>query len=145
MKTHTMMLLLATSGWLGAERAAAAGEGAYRVIVHPNNPVDSMTKSQVRDLFLKKTKTWEHGMSVLPVDQLVDKETRRIFSDEVLGRGVGSVQSYWQQRIFSGRDSPPPELSSDKLVAAYVLANPGAIGYVAADIQVGGAKVLTLR
>jgi hypothetical protein len=62
----------------------------------------------------------------------------------VLKRSVLVVKTYWQQRIFSGRGIPPPELDSDALVVEYVLKHRGAVGYVSGVCELGGAKVLTV-
>ena len=61
-----------------------------------------------------------------------------------IGKEIASVNSYWQQQVFSGRASPPVVKPSDAEVVAYVAATPGAIGYVAADATVAGVKVLTV-
>jgi len=55
------------------------------------------------------------------------------------------VKSYWQQQIFSGRDVPPVEKSSDAQVVAFVKQNPGAIGYVAEGTDTAGTKVVTVQ
>ena len=48
----------------------------------------------------------------------------------MLKRSVAAVRSYWQQRIFSGRDVPPPEVDTENQVIKYVAGDPGALGYV---------------
>ena len=54
--------------------------------------------------------------------------------------------AYWQKMIFSGREVPPPEKTSSAEVVAYVRANRGAIGYVAADAALGaGVRVLKIE
>jgi hypothetical protein len=65
---------------------------------------------------------------------------RARFSQQVLGRSVGAVQAYWQQRIFSGSDIPPPEVDSDQKVVDFVLRNEGAVGYVSGSANLNGAK-----
>jgi hypothetical protein len=55
------------------------------------------------------------------------------------------VRAYWQQRIFSGRDVPPPELDSDQQVVDYVMKYPGAIGYVSGAADLKGARAVQIR
>jgi ABC-type phosphate transport system substrate-binding protein len=130
--------------------AALAQDGpppppAFRLIVHPNSPVTSLDRRFVEDAFLKKVKTWPTGEAIRPVDLEPDSSTRRRFTEEVLRRPLAAVRAYWQQRIFSGRDVPPPELDSDQQVIDYVMKYPGAIGYVsgAADLKV--ARQIQIR
>ena len=64
---------------------------------------------------------------------------------QVLRRSPEAVRNYWQQRIFTGRGVPPPELASDEAVLAYVREHRGAVGYVSAAAETSSVKVLELR
>jgi hypothetical protein len=116
----------------------------YRVVVHPSNVISSIDRKFIADAFLKKIIRWPEGDVVRPADLEPDASARRRFSQEVLGRSVTAVKSYWQQAIFSGRDVPPPELSEAEVIR-YVLKHPGGIGYVSGSVDLGGAKVLMVR
>jgi ABC-type phosphate transport system substrate-binding protein len=97
------------------------------------------------DAFLKKTTRWQDDEAIRPVDLRPSSATRKYFSERVHKRSVAAVRSYWQQRIFSGRGVPPPELDDDAAVVRYVLKHPGAVGYVRGDSPLEGAKILQLR
>jgi ABC-type phosphate transport system substrate-binding protein len=125
-----------------AESAAAAPEPAVRVIVHPRNPIAGMDRKFVADVFLKNITRWPNDSAIRPVDLRPQSPARSTFTKEVLKRSVDAVRAYWQQRIFSGRGVPPPELESEDAVVSYVLTHEGAIGYVSADLDLGGAKIL---
>jgi len=131
---------------LAAALPARAGDAPpeFRVIVHPLLPETSVERSFVADMFLKNVTRWRNDEAARPVDQRLDAEVRRRFSDSVLRRSVAAVKTYWQQRIFSGRGVPPPELESDQAVVAYVEAHPGAIGYISGAAPHGKTKVLTV-
>jgi ABC-type phosphate transport system substrate-binding protein len=123
-----------------AQPASAAG---FKVVVNDDNPVVTLSKAEVGKLFLKKDTRWESGATVEPVDLVGDSAVREEFSKEIQNKAVGAVKSYWQRQIFSGRGTPPPELSSDADVVAYVKTHPWAIGYVDAGAAVGqGVKVV---
>lgn len=110
--------------------AAKAPPQAFRVIVHPENPHLTLSRHVIADMFLKKVTRWEDGQAVHAYDQRADADVRRKFSDAILQRSVAAVRHYWQQRIFSGRDVPPPELESDDAVLRRVQGDRSAIGYV---------------
>lgn len=124
--------------------ALAAGQG-FAVVVHPGNPSASFSRDFLEDAFLKRTTEFPGGEGIKPVDQSATSAVRELFTRRVLRRSVAAVKSYWQQRIFSGRGSPPPELASDALVLEYVLAHEGAIGYIADGVDPRGAKVVPVR
>lgn len=116
-----------------------AGDTSVKIIVHPSNPVSTLKKSQVSNFFLKKATSWETGHKVLPVDQAESSPVRKSFSEEIHGKAVHSVISYWRKQIFSGREVPPVEKNSDREVIAYVRENEDAIGYVSEGVPVGDA------
>ncbi len=102
----------------------------YKVIVNSANTVNSMTKTQVSNFFLKKVTKWENGHKITPVDQVETSPIREAFTKEVFNKSIAAIKSYWQQKIFSGSDVPPAELISDKAVITYIEGNIDAIGYV---------------
>ncbi|MEO8905046.1 MAG: hypothetical protein ABI488_21535 [Polyangiaceae bacterium] len=122
----------------GTARAEPVPE--FRVIVHPENPASELSREFLADAFLKRTTRWSNGEALRPVDQRSTSVVRHKFSDSVLHRSVAAVKNYWQQRIFSGRDLPPPELESDESVVAYVVHHRGAVGYVSGSAKLGNAK-----
>lgn len=129
----------------GVEALAEGRHADFKIIVHPKNPVRAASREVIADMFLKRVVAWRNGETVKPVDQHQRSRVREVFSEHVLKRSVAAVRRYWQQRIFSGRDVPPPELESDRAVLRYVLKHEGAIGYVSADFDAEGVHVLALR
>jgi len=120
-----------------------AQEATLRVIVHAANPVGSVLRAELSDIFLKKVAAWKSGNPVIPVDQTETNGVRKLFCKQVLGRDVHAVKGYWQQAIFAGKNFPPLEKSNDAEVMAFVAANPNAIGYVStAAVLPGTVKVI---
>jgi hypothetical protein len=131
---------------LGVPRSSAGEPTSplYEVIVNPANARTTLDRKFVEHAFLKKVTTWPGGVGIHPVDLASTSPVRRKFSAEVLDRTVGVVRTYWQQRIFAGRDLPPPEFDADADVVRYVLKYDGAIGYVSASANIGPCKVVTV-
>jgi len=140
------LVALVGSGWLGTGTARAAPESdPFLVIVNSRNPLRSVPREFLEGAFLKKVSRWDDGEAIRPVDQGPALRARGSFSRLVLKRSVAAVKSYWLQRIFAGRDTPPPELDSDEAVIRYVRTHHGAVGYVSADRNLDGTKTLTIR
>ena len=118
---------------------------AYHIICHPGNPLTGAERQFLEDAFLKKVTSWPDGETARPVDLAPRSAVRRQFSKDVLRRPVEAVRSYWQQRIFAGRELPPPEVEADDAVVNYVLRDRGAVGYVSGAAVIKGAKILTVR
>lgn len=118
---------------------------SYVLVCHPDNRLSNVERRFVQDAFLKKVTTWPTGDGAHPVDLLPSSPVRRQFSEEVLRRSVSAVRIFWEQRIFAGRDLPPPEVANDAEVIRFVMRDRGAIGYVSAGAHLDGAKVLSVK
>lgn len=138
------VLVVASLAWLSRDSRATGGV-AYRVVVNAANPQASVDRRFLADAFLKKVTRWGAGEAIRPVDQRPESVSRQRFSDDVLGRSVAAVKSYWAQLVFSGRDLPPPELDGDDEVVRYVAKHAGAVGYVSASASVETVKVIVVR
>lgn len=126
-------------------RTAAQDVPDFHVIVHPDNPVTSVTRNELSRMFFKRTTRWEDGTRALPVDLSRSLQVRDVFSRAVMNRAADAIAAHWQQQIFSGRGVPPTELESEVRVIQYVREHPGAIGYVAKGTDVSGVRILEIR
>lgn len=118
---------------------------SFKVVVNDSNSAESLSKSEVSRLFLKKDTRWKSGFKASPVDQLPQSKIRAEFSDSIHSKKIDWVKKYWNKLIFSGRLTPPPELESDRQVLEYVRRNVGAVGYVSARTALGeGVKRLRI-
>ena len=110
-----------------------AQDKEFVVIVNAFNPFVTIKADDLTRIFLKKTATWGNGQTAQPVDQAEGSNLRRRFTARVLNRDTGSVKSYWQQQVFSGKAVPPPALDNDAAVLEFVRQHPYGVGYVAAS------------
>ncbi|MBK3519674.1 substrate-binding domain-containing protein [Carboxylicivirga marina] len=138
MKLYTLLIAFILLGFISNAQD-------YKVIVHSSSTVTSISKSQLSKYFLKKDKKWDDGTKVTVIDQSSRSETRKQFSNDVLGKSVGAIKSYWQQYVFAGTGTPPLEKKTDAEVVAFIKSHPGAIGYVASSANTDGTKVITIQ
>lgn len=115
------------------------------VVVNVANPVRTLTRERLSKIFLREVIAWDDGSEILPVDQIDKSSAHAEFARQVLGRSVITLKRYWQERIFSGNESPPPDRVTDGDVLTYVRSNPGAIGYVLEGQDLGpGVKAVVV-
>ena len=126
-------------------RVAPAGDDAFKVIVNPKNSATSIDRDFLRDAYLKRATEWGDGHAIKPIDLSSRFPARERFTQDVLKKTTSQLKSYWNQQIFSGKGTPPPETDSTADLVEYVLANPGAVGYLPANAAVGRAKVVKLE
>lgn len=146
MRFERSLLLIFLLACLSAVVQAQPHSGrGFVVIVHPTNPISSVTPAFLADVFLKRTTRWSSGETIRPADLGRGASTRVRFSETVLRRSVAGVRAHWQQIIFSGRGVPPVEVDDDAAAVRFVLRHRGAIAYVSPEVNVGRAKVVAIR
>jgi ABC-type phosphate transport system substrate-binding protein len=138
------LLVLALS-LIGAEPTRAQQGEPFVVIVHAGSSVDALTLDELSKIFLKREVRWEDGRPIVPVDLSQSATLRERFDEAVHGRPSRAIAAHWQQQVFSGRDVPPAQKSTDAEVAAFVASTPGAVGYVSEGTALpAGVRVVRL-
>lgn len=123
-----------------AHPVEAAGDPIV-VIVNAANPVDNLSISDLKKLFLSDRSKWDTGKSVAPVMVTAGAPERTAFLKIVCGMSDGDFSKYFLQAAFTGKSATPPkEVTSAQSVKANVAGSPGAIGFVkAADFHGDGS------
>ncbi|MCP4902709.1 MAG: phosphate ABC transporter substrate-binding protein [bacterium] len=123
---------------------AFAQDSSFKLIGNPSTTPDSMSKRDLERIFLKKKKKWPNSQPAHPVDQRGNNALRTRFSEEVLGKSLAMVESHWQAQVFSGKGTPPKQLTSDAAIIDFVRKTRGAVGYVSAGTSTEGVKVINI-
>ncbi|MCH4292999.1 phosphate ABC transporter substrate-binding protein [Shewanella sp. 3B26] len=110
------------------------------VIVHPSNG-DSIDKKAIENIYLGKTKSFPGGGQAVPVN-LEAGPVREAFDTNVLGKSSSQLKSYWSQKVFTGKGTPPKEVASADEVIGLVSSNPNIIGYIDSSQVNGSVKVV---
>lgn len=144
---RTLMYRLALAvGLMGAvimpRQVAAQG---FKIIAHSDVTVGELSAAAASNLFLKKDRKFPGGGEANPADLSASSPVRDAFSKAVHGRSTSAVVTYWQQQVFSGKDTPPATKPSDDAMVAFVKATPGAIGYVSEGASADGVKVVKIK
>ena len=111
-------------------RLSATGkvEDPLVVIVHPSNRFDTLSRSKVCYLFLRRVSRWPWGAEVAPVELSNPNKVRGEFIAQVLRTTEEQLQAYWIDQRTTRGVSPPVQVPDVQSVKALVAARPGAIG-----------------
>jgi len=123
---------------LGPEPAAAE----VIVVVSATNPVTTLSKNQVVDIFLGKVSRFPGGSQAEPIDQVEGSAAREEFYLKFAGKSPAQLKAHWSKIIFTGRGQPPQETSNDIEVKKFITKVPNAIGYIERKQVDGSVKVL---
>ncbi len=100
------------------------------VIVNRNNPLDTISKEQLIDLFMGRTPYFPRGGAVVKIDAPSTSTVRKVFYRSLVDMSLSEVNAYWARLMFSGRATPPMQVPQDQDIVELVTANSNAIGYV---------------
>ncbi len=127
---HTRLPTLLAALLLTGVAAATAADVV--VVVARNSPIESLSSTQLSDIYLGRLKQLTSGTPVIPVDQTESSPAREAFYQSYLGRTLAQIQAHWSRLIFIGRGSPPRALADSRSVAELVAGNTNTIGYIEA-------------
>ncbi len=126
MLTNRFILLLLTTMLLSAEVFAAD----FAIIVNRDNPVETLSKAEIKKIFLGTKTFWDNGDSI---DVLLQNEgePHQSFVHDILNKTPKQFQMYWKRELFSGTGIPPRRSPDDQSVKTAVAADPRMISYIA--------------
>jgi ABC-type phosphate transport system substrate-binding protein len=117
----------------------------FVVIVNDANPVKSLTRAELRRIFMKQSRMWPHGDAMVPVDWDSTHYLRAVFCRDVLNRSVREMAEYWVQQSMTQGLTPPSTQRSARAVIRFVASVPGAISYVAPSDVDDTVNVISIR
>ncbi|MGD0413366.1 MAG: hypothetical protein ABSC18_16870, partial [Verrucomicrobiota bacterium] len=125
---------------MGAVQAAPIGGSV--VIANKEVPVDSLSATELKDIYTGKTAYWQGGQSVVIV--VLSGKTDAALK-EVSGMDASQFKTFWQRLVFSGRGQLPKKAEDADSLVALVAANKGAIALVPADAGLKDVKILDVK
>jgi len=128
---------------LGFGSAGTADEVV--AVVAANNPVSTLSRSQIADIFLGKMIRFPDGREVVPIDQVENSAAREAFYLKFANKTPAQIKAFWSKIIFTGRGQPPPEVSNGVEVKKFIAKNPDAIGYIEQKLVDDSVKVVLTK
>ena len=119
-------LLLITCLLLNSTATLAKSNDHVMVVTHRDSSIDSISKSQLRNLFM--------GNLALPGDTPIalspGEVARSIFNVRVIGLTESRIQAYWAQMRFSGRQQRPETADTIDELILMIESTTNTIGYL---------------
>lgn len=111
------------------------------VIVNPKAAADGLNAEQVAAFYLGKASSLPGGLSQA-LDLPESNGAREHFYSKIAGKAPSQVKAIWARLAFSGKATPPRELSTAADIKKFVASNPDAIGYIEKSAVDGTVKVV---
>jgi DNA-binding transcriptional LysR family regulator len=125
--------------------ADATHEEEFVVIVNPSNHFDTLSRSKLTFLFLRKVSRWPWGAEVDPIDLPQHDLVRAEFTRQVLGTTEDWLANYWIDQKTTRGVNPPVQVHDVAAAKALVASHPGAIAYVPASAVDATVKVIKVE
>ncbi|NJK86124.1 MAG: hypothetical protein HC906_09295 [Bacteroidales bacterium] len=105
--------------------------GSLVIIVSKNNPVNQLTVQEVKNYYLRKSKSrWPQNNSLIfPIDYKENTALRKKFLKDVLHMTGEEFSTYFYQQKISNGDRPPIEVNDITQVISGIEKFEGGIGY----------------
>lgn len=131
--THFFLATLIVFSLLTTSKMTLAREGndVEFAVFTLNSDLPPLSKSKARMLYKGKTKKLNGSIKIVLVDLPENSIHREEFYNILLGKSVSQMNGYWASLSFSGKGTPPEELSSDDIkdILEWLNNNPNGIAY----------------
>lgn len=109
---------------------SAQAQADIVVVVNPDSKLTALTQQQIIDIYMGRTQTLADGSKPVPYDQPMDSAIRVAFYQSLTGKSLASINAYWARLLFTGRASPPRQLSDNMRLVDIIEKDLNAIGYM---------------
>ena len=117
-------LLSAVPGW-------GAGGGDVAIVVGPDTPIDNLTLSEVRKLFLGDRQFWTGAQRVTLLIRAPVAHERDVVLKIIYQMNEAQYRQYWISKIFRAEASTGPKIVfSNSMASDLALSIPGAVAFV---------------
>ena len=113
------------------------------IIANKNVPVDSYTKSEIKDIFLGKIRKYPDKSDI--IIYLLWKPDQEEFLHKFIHRSADQYHRYWLNQLFIGEANYPIKFRHSEKLMEYVAKTPGAIGFINEKLNTESVKIITVK
>ena len=118
--------------------------GSYVLIANKSVAVDSLSRDDVRAIFLGEMTRLDDGKAI-KFAVLAEEPAQRLFMQEVVGKTTQQFVNYWRKKVFNGEALYPKTVMSSEEQVRFVKTTSGAIGYVSEDDVTDSVKIISIK
>lgn len=121
----------------------SASVGDVLIIANKNLPGTSISKEDIKDIFIGKKTNWENEKITFVT--LEEGETHKQFLQNYVKRTPAQYSRFWKKQIFTGKGRKPRSFKTEEGLIDYVAGTDGAIGYISTESVTGKVKVMSIN
>ena len=129
----------------GLQEVRGRPEQTLAIVVNPANPVNNLSFSELRKVFLGRRSHWPNGRRIAVAMLDYGQPERETVLKDVYQMDENGFRNYFLRGMFRGEVFVSPKtLASPTIVKKFVFNAPGAIGYLRANEVDTSVKVLRI-
>lgn len=130
---------------VGADERRGSPEQSLAIVVNRANPVDNISFSELRKIFLGRRNHWSNGRRIAVVMLDYGQPERETVLDRIYQMDENGYRNYFLRGMFRGEVFMSPKtLASPIVLRKFVFNAPGAIGYLRASDVDDSVKVVRI-
>lgn len=138
--SRKILALSAAGAVLTASLGSAVWAGNVVLVAHQGFPVNSLSKDEVKAIYLSKKKNVSGTMVKLTATK--DETLAGEFLRQYVGKTPSQFSSYYKKLIFTGKGKPPKSLTSESETISYVARSRGALGFISSAAVTDKVKII---
>lgn len=102
------------------------------IIVHKDNPVETMSSAEVKIYWLRKVKKrWPTiNKNIRPVDRKGKCSEQETFYKNIIKMSGNDIEAYFSQKQYESAEKPQDKFSNDNDIINFISEQEGAIGFI---------------
>ena len=113
------------------------------IIANKSVTIDSIEQPELMDYYSRDLKFWKNGEPIILFDLKQKNEVREAFYN-FLGKSSSRMKSIWMKKMLLGEGDPPEPMATETAMLKKIIATPGSIGFISADLVTDEVKILKL-
>ncbi|MCP4216115.1 MAG: hypothetical protein GY765_15805 [bacterium] len=119
-------------------------QGEVFVVTHHSHKGDSISKKELRLIFLGEKTRWEDG-SRIKIAESLNKKTASRFYGTYVGKEVSRIKKIWIKKMLRGEMSPPESFKDQQELVEFIAGQKYCIGFVEGKKDLKGVKILKVK
>ena len=125
--------------------AAPAASQPIAIVVNTSNPVDSLSMSELRKIFLGERGHWSNGRRITIIMLEQEQPERRVVLSTICQMNESEFNNHFLHGLFTGEVLVSPKtLATSVGVRKFIFNVPGAIGYMRLSDVDNSVKVIRI-
>lgn len=111
------------------------------IIANKNLPIDSLTKDQIKNIFLGTTTRWQDKSTITFVT-LQKNDVHKIFVRKYTNKSSDQFRAFWRRQLFTGKGKIPKTYKTEQALIQFIAQTKGSIGYVSKSADIDNVKLI---